>query len=153
MALPIVKTAADCADFSKTVLPFVSQLLSLPSRLIEAGTDVDNLKHLYLDTNPFIAAVAFSLFLVPVLLVASEVNKNYSQIDGLWSIIPSVYVAHFVAWARLKGLPCETIYTILAFSLAWSVSIVALTCHFSLLISFRLCCSPKPGQWLTSDAL
>jgi hypothetical protein len=136
MALPVVKTAADCADFSKTVLPFFSQLTSLPSRLIDAGIELDSLKQVYLTTNPFTTAIAFSLFLIPLLLIASELNKNYSQVDRLWSILPSVYNAHFAVWARLNGLPTDTINTILTFSLIWSVSIITLTCCFILLINF-----------------
>jgi hypothetical protein len=123
MALPLVKTVGDCADIGKTVLPFVSQLASLPARLVESGTDLDRVKLVYLSTNPFITAVAFSLFLVPIFLMVSEITKNYSQVDRCWSILPTIYNAHFATWTRLAGLPTETIYTILTFSLLWSVSV------------------------------
>ena len=130
MALPVVKTVADCADFNKTILPFVSHLKSLPSKLIEAGVDLKNLKYIYLNTNPFITAVAFSLLLASVLLIANEVNKNYSHIDRFWGIRPSVYNSHFAAWAHLNGLPTHTLNTILTLSLIWSVCFIDITSLF-----------------------
>lgn len=124
MALPVVKSVADCANFHETVLPFVSDLKSLPSRLIEAGIDIDNLKHVYLDTNPFIAALALSLFLAAAFLIIGEVYQNYSHIDRFWGILPSVYNAHFAAWARLNGRSTDALNTILTISLIWSVSVI-----------------------------
>ena len=122
MALPAVKTAYDCADFERTVLPYFSQLNGLPGRLIEAGADLDSLKEVYLSTNPFITALAFTLSLVPVFLLVSEITKNYSQVDRLWSILPSILNAHFSAWSHLAGLDTERVDTVLAFSVLWSVS-------------------------------
>ena len=46
MALPVVKTLADCADFSKTVEPFLPQLYALPNEVAAVITNVEGLKHL-----------------------------------------------------------------------------------------------------------
>lgn len=46
MALPIIKTIADCADFSKTVEPYLPQLYALPSEVVASITDIEGLKHL-----------------------------------------------------------------------------------------------------------
>ncbi|GMG33341.1 unnamed protein product [Aspergillus oryzae var. brunneus] len=67
MALPLpeVQSAVDCASFNHTVLPFLSQLITLPERLQVAAVakDVDSLKDIYLSTNPFVTALGFSLAL------------------------------------------------------------------------------------------
>ncbi|KAK2747051.1 hypothetical protein FQN55_005320 [Onygenales sp. PD_40] len=121
MALPAVHAATDCTDFSLTVLAFLPQLTSLPSRLIESGTDIEALKNVYVTTNPFVTAVAFALFLAPVFLIVSEVNRNYSQVDRCWSILPVVYNAHFTIWSRLHQLPTGNLDTICALSAIWGI--------------------------------
>ena len=122
MALPQLQSIADCADISKVILPFVPQLTSLPTKILEAGKDVDALQEIYLNTNPLATAVAFSLFLVPLFLVASEINRNYSQVDRFWSILPAVYTGHFAVWSRLNGLSISEVNTAFFFILIWSVS-------------------------------
>ncbi|KAF1353913.1 hypothetical protein BDV97DRAFT_347678 [Delphinella strobiligena] len=120
-ALPVVKTLADCADYSKTVAPFIGQLSSLPQRLLDTGFAVDGLKELYVSTNPLISAFAFSLAIAPVFLIVSEVNKNYSQVDRCWSLLPTIYNAHYSLWAHVNGLPTQKVDNILAFSVCWSI--------------------------------
>lgn len=124
MALPVVKSAADCANFSRTVLPYVPQLLELPSRLVDAALNQqpqDAFLEIYLSTNPFLTALAFALLLAPVFLIVSEVTRNYSQVDRFWSILPSVYTGHYAAWALLNGRSSTTVHAIAGFSLIWSV--------------------------------
>jgi len=121
MSLPVIKTVSDCADFSKTVLPYVSQLNELPQQIFQSITNLQALKVLYVSTNPLITAFAFSLFLVPIFLLVSEINKNYSQVDRCWSILPTIYNAHFVTYAHAVGLPTQRLDTLLAFSTVWSV--------------------------------
>ena len=62
MALPLVKSVHECADFDITVLPFVKQLYDFPQRLLGA-TSQEALKQFYLTTNPVVTAIAFSLFI------------------------------------------------------------------------------------------
>jgi steroid 5-alpha reductase family enzyme len=57
-----------------------------------------------------------------VFLVSAEVNRNYSQVDRLWSILPTVYIAHFDLFARLTDVPHQRIDLALLFSTLWSVS-------------------------------
>lgn len=121
LALPFVTTLEDCGDFSKTVLPFIYQLEELPWKIAKAGFDFSTLKKVYLETNPLITAFAFSLFLAVVFLLVSEVNKNYSQVDRVWSILPTVYIAHYSAWAHLSGLYTRRLDNVLAFAVVWSV--------------------------------
>ncbi|KAF3490486.1 DUF1295 domain-containing protein [Arthroderma uncinatum] len=120
MALPTLQSVAECADFSKVVLPFLPQLYSLPTRTAEAGLDLDALREIYLTTNPLVTAFAFCLFLVPALILVSEINRNYSQVDRLWSILPTVYNGHFALWCRLNGMSTTEVTTVLVFSLIWS---------------------------------
>lgn len=121
MALPIVKTALDCADYFKTVTPFVPQLTLLPNRIASSIADPVVLKQIYLDTNPLISAFVFSLALVPIFLLISEINKNYSQVDRMWSLLPSIYNAHYTVYAHMLGLETKRLDTLLAASCLWSV--------------------------------
>jgi hypothetical protein len=122
MALPVVKSVYECSDLSKTVLPYVSQLYDLPQQLLQSYSNPVELRNIYLATNPLISAFAFSLFLSPLFLVVSEINKNYSQVDRCWSILPTIYNAHFVLYAHLSGLPTQRLDNLLAVSTVWSVS-------------------------------
>jgi hypothetical protein len=121
MALPSVGSVVDCADFSKTVLPYVSQLYGLPQQLLQSYNEPAELLDIYLNTNPLISAFAFSLFLAPLFLLASEINKNYSQVDRFWSILPTVYNAHYVLYAHLAGLSTQRLDNLIAISTIWSV--------------------------------
>lgn len=120
MAIPVVKTLAECTDFSKTVQPYIPQLYDLPFQIWNNISDASGLLQLYVNTNPVISAFAFSLFLAPIFLIVSEVNKNYSQVDRVWSILPTVYIAHYDLWARLSGLPTKRLDTLLVFGIIWS---------------------------------
>ncbi len=77
---------------------------------------------LYTATNPLVSGFAFSVFLGAVFLVVSEYNKNYSQVDRCWSLLPTFYVAHFNFWARLAGIPSQRLDAALLFGTVWSVS-------------------------------
>ncbi|ORY12499.1 hypothetical protein BCR34DRAFT_482456 [Clohesyomyces aquaticus] len=119
MALPVVKTLPECADFYKTVAPFLPQLYALPQNVYERINSVDALSELYTSTNPLIGALAFMLFLAGVVFIVAEVNKNYSQVDRLWSIVPAVLNAHYALWAHLNGLPTQKMDHIMAVSIIW----------------------------------
>ncbi|KIW01214.1 uncharacterized protein PV09_07261 [Verruconis gallopava] len=123
LSLPSLKSVAECADFSLTVRPYIPQLLDLPRNLRAAlaGDDkLHELRLLYLNTNPLASAAALALALSVIVLVASEVNRNYSQVDRLWSILPAVYIGHYAAWAHLNGLPTQKLDNIAVFGAVWS---------------------------------
>lgn len=123
MSLPVVKTLADCADYHKTVLPYIPQLYDLPQQIFQNVNNLQALKVLYIATNPLMTALAFSLFLAPIFLIISEFNKNYSQVDRCWSILPTLYNAHFVLYAHAAGLPTKRLDVLMLFSCVWSVNI------------------------------
>ncbi|CAA9958865.1 DUF1295-domain-containing protein [Pyrenophora teres f. teres] len=121
MALPLVKTLPECADYFKTVEPFLPQLYELPTKVAAHITDAQALKELYLNTNPLISSLAFAaMFLPPIVLVVSEFNRNYSQIDRLWSLLPAFYNIHYTVWAHLNGLPTMKLDHVMAVSVIWS---------------------------------
>ncbi|KAF4625724.1 hypothetical protein G7Y89_g12441 [Cudoniella acicularis] len=120
MALPVVKTLADCSIFDKTVLPYLPQLYDLPQQILQSWNNPAEFQALYLATNPLVTAFAFSLFLAPLFLVISEINKNYSQVDRMWSILPTIYNAHYVAYTHMSGLPTQRLDNLIAFSCVWS---------------------------------
>jgi hypothetical protein len=122
MALPVVKSLIECNDFKSTVLPYLPQLYDLPQQLIQSWNNPTELRNIYLATNPLISAFAVSLALAPIFLLVSEINKNYSQVDRLWSVLPTMYNAHYVIYAHLSGLPTARLDNLIAFSVVWSVS-------------------------------
>jgi steroid 5-alpha reductase family enzyme len=121
MALPTLTTLKDCADFTLTVRPYIGQLTVLPQQLLQSWSNPQELKEIYMATNPLISAFAMSLFLSPIFLIISEINKNYSQVDRAWSLLPTMYNLHFVVYAHMAGLPTQRMDTMLAFSAVWSV--------------------------------
>lgn len=121
MALPSVKTLEEYAKFSETVVPYLPQLYELPAKIIENISSRDGLANLYVETNPLISAFAFSLFLGFIFFIASEVTKNYSQVDRFWSILPNIYVLHIAFWAWLSGVPHTRIALVAVFTTIWSV--------------------------------
>ncbi|KAI9732253.1 MAG: hypothetical protein M1818_007572 [Claussenomyces sp. TS43310] len=121
MALPIVKSLEECSSFQQTVSPYIGQLYTLPQELLQSWSDPQELLNIYQATNPLVSAFAFSLFLAPVFLLVSEINKNYSQVDRCWSFLPTIYNAHFVFYAHLSGLPTARLDNLLACSVVWSL--------------------------------
>jgi len=121
MALPVVYTVQQCSDFYTTVLPYVGQIKELPQQILQSYNNPAELQNIYLATNPLISAFTFSLFLAPIFLIISEINKNYSQVDRCWSFLPTLYNAHFVLYAHLSGLPTQRLDNLLAVSIVWSL--------------------------------
>lgn len=121
MSLPVIKSLADCANFSKTVVPFIPQLYELPPRIFDSISDPNALKYIYLSTNPLLSAFAFCLFTVPIFIIAAEVNRNYSQVDRFWSLLPTFYNVHFALYAHAKGLPTQRLDILALVSTLWSV--------------------------------
>lgn len=128
MSLPVVRSLVDCTDIYKTVLPYLPQLYDFPQQVFQSINNTQALKVLYVSTNPLISAFAFSLFLAPIFLFVSEINKNYSQVDRCWSLLPTLYNAHYVAYAHATGLPTRRLDILLLFSAVWSVSTMCTAC-------------------------
>lgn len=121
MAVPALLTFPDTVDWAKTVEPYIPQLYELPSKLLDVLQSRQSITDLYLQTNPLISGLGISIVLGAVFLVVAEVNKNYSQVDRCWSILPTFYIAHFDLWARLSGIESQRIDAILLFSTLWSI--------------------------------
>lgn len=121
MALPNVNSLEECADYYKTVEPFFPQLYDLPTKVLANLSDGDALLRLYIETNPLVSGGAFSLLLACIFFVAAEFNRNFSQVDRAWSILPAVYNAHFAIWARLSGDAHQRNDLIALFTVIWSV--------------------------------
>jgi steroid 5-alpha reductase family enzyme len=119
LALPLVKKLPECADFSKTVQPYLPQLYDLPYRILESINDREALQHIYVSTNPLMSGLAFALFMTPIVFVVAEINRNYSQVDRLWSILPVIYNVHYDVWAHLNGLPAARVDHVMALSVIW----------------------------------
>lgn len=120
MALPHFLKLEDCADWSKTVEPFLPQLYELPYRLLDHITSPHDLLELYKQTNPLVSGFAFSLFAGVVFLVVSEANRNYSQVDRMWSLLPTIYNVHYKVWAELNNVSSPRLNLVLLWSVVWS---------------------------------
>ena len=119
--LPYVQNITDCADYAKTVAPYARQVSELPGAIWDAlRTDPSTLNQFYTGMNPLMSGFAFSIFLAPVFLLMSEVNGNYSQVDRVWSILPTIYNAHFALWGHLHGIDTGRLDLLLAVSILWS---------------------------------
>ncbi|PFH57510.1 hypothetical protein XA68_14913 [Ophiocordyceps unilateralis] len=119
MHLPALRSLRDCGDYALTVKPFIPQLYALPERI--AGIrSLDGLNQLYAETNPLMSAFAASIVLGGVFLVASEINRNYSQVDRFWSILPNLYVIHLAVWARLADIPHSRVDLVAVVTTIWS---------------------------------
>ena len=121
MSLPVVASLNDCANIYKTVIPYLPQLYDLPQQVYQNINNVQGLKVLYVSTNPLMTAIALSLFLAPIFLIVSEVNRNYSQVDRFWSLLPTMYNAHFALYAHATAIPTKRLDSLLLFSGIWSV--------------------------------
>ncbi|PSS03799.1 hypothetical protein BD289DRAFT_97607 [Coniella lustricola] len=120
MALPALQSFEDCADWAKTIEPYIPQLYELPSRLVDVVQGRQSLADVYTQTNPAISGFAISIALGSIFLVVAEANRNYSQVDRCWSLLPTFFIAHFDLWARLTGAPTTRIDMILLFGTVWS---------------------------------
>lgn len=121
MALPHFISLERCAEWSTTVEPFLPQLYELPRRLWDNVAKPSNLFELYKQTNPLVSGFAFSLILGAAFLAVSEYNRNYSQVDRLWSLLPTIYNVHFKIWADLNNLSTQRLNLIVFWSVLWSV--------------------------------
>jgi len=123
-SVPLLATAAACSEWALGVAPYTHQLQQLPYRILDAGLSLNALREVYVSTNPYISGFAFSLFITPIFLVVSEINKNYSQVDRCWSILPTIYNVHYAVWAHLAGVPSQRLNGVVVFSILWSVRIL-----------------------------
>ncbi|KAL1871395.1 hypothetical protein Daus18300_004762 [Diaporthe australafricana] len=121
MAVPSLLSFPDTIDWSKTVEPYIPQLYELPSKLLDVLQSRQSVLDLYLKTNPLISGLGLSIVFGAIFLVVAEINKNYSQVDRCWSILPTFYIAHFDLWARLSGISSQRLDAILLFSTLWSI--------------------------------
>lgn len=121
VALPAVRTLQDCAVYSTTFEAYLPQLYALPQQIYESIGDIEALTQIYVSTNPAIFGLAVSLALMPLFFIVAEANKNYSQVDRVWSILPAVFNFHYALWARLNALPTTRVDNVLAFSVLWSM--------------------------------
>jgi steroid 5-alpha reductase family enzyme len=121
MALPVVKSLIETVDLERTVYPYIPQLYDLPQQVLQTITNPRGLQILYASTNPLISAVAIAAAMCPLFFVASEVNKNYSQVDRFWSLLPTFWIVHYAIYAHAVGLQAERVDLAAAVSILWSI--------------------------------
>lgn len=75
----------------------------------------------YKQTNPLATSILFSVGLSVFTLILSEITRNFSQVDRLWSILPAVYVCHYAYWSRINDMQCDRADTAAVIAVAWSL--------------------------------
>lgn len=120
VTVPVLVRIEDCASWNLTVKPFIPQLYELPNRVLENIGSLEGLRQVYVETNPLISGLGISLALAVIFFVAAEINRNFSQVDRAWSILPNLYVLHFALWARLNGTPSERVEFLASATMLWS---------------------------------
>lgn len=121
-ALPALTRIEQCASWKLAVEPFIPQLYELPNRVL-AISSLEGLRQVYVETNPLIFGLAVSLALAVVFFIVAEFNRNFSQVDRAWSILPNLYVLHYVLWAKLAGVPSQRVEFLASATMIWSVSL------------------------------
>ena len=121
MPIPAISSLTDSTDYYKTVAAYTPQCYDVPRQFYHSINSVEALKSLYLTTNPLVSGLSFAVTSSVVFLLAAEINRNYSQVDRFWSILPTVYNAHFTLYAHVTGIPTERLDALLAASILWSV--------------------------------
>jgi len=116
-ALPTVASLADCTDLARTVYPYLHQLA--PAHVLPLLRGEIAPTEWYLATNPVMSAALFALAASLFIFVASEITRNSSQVDRLWSVLPVVYAAHYAAWTHLHGIQSERVDTLATFIGLW----------------------------------
>ncbi|ORY82042.1 hypothetical protein BCR37DRAFT_347844 [Protomyces lactucae-debilis] len=98
--MPLLYALSDAASFNTTVRPFLKpDLLNLEDVVFSAGS----LWRFYLECNPAVFAFLLCIFNAVLVYTVSEVSRNYSQVDRLWSILPTTYQLHFVIRGYFTG--------------------------------------------------
>lgn len=120
-ALSKLATVEQCAQYDQVVAPHLPQLEKFYENFVYAASSLAQLQQFYVSTNPLVTAFVFSLALAPIFLVASEINRNYSQVDRFWSILPSIYAVHYAAWSHLASTPTEKNDLVALIAVIWSV--------------------------------
>ncbi|CRK46311.1 hypothetical protein BN1723_019959, partial [Verticillium longisporum] len=120
-ALPTLQRIEDCANWTLTVKPFIPQLFELPNQVLENIASPAGLRQLYTETNPLISGFAASLALSVIFAIAAEINRNYSQVDRAWSLLPNLYVVHLAVWSRLAGIDASRVEFLCSATTLWSV--------------------------------
>jgi hypothetical protein len=146
-ALPAITSLPQAADAALTVYPYLptAAFTAIPSQFALALTSAYNsvpggfagLLALYVHTNPLVSSVVLATLMCPIFLIVAEVNRNYSQVDRMWSILPTIFNAHYALWAHLSGFHGKgefgRVEAVVAASVIWSVS---LSCLMLLLATF-----------------
>ncbi|KAI5804497.1 hypothetical protein EDC01DRAFT_423527 [Geopyxis carbonaria] len=118
VALPIIKSLEEATSLETVLYPFLHQFsYSHVEPLIYGKVSPTEW---YLSTNPFITAALFCGVISVLCFIAQEITRNSSQVDRLWSILPTVYIAHYTVFAHMKGLETTRLDTMVTFFILWS---------------------------------
>ncbi|EPS44305.1 hypothetical protein H072_1704 [Dactylellina haptotyla CBS 200.50] len=75
----------------------------------------------YQQTDPLATSILASVILSGLTLIVSEITRNFSQVDRLWSILPAIYIVHYSHWASLNNVHSDRVDTAAVIAVIWSV--------------------------------
>ncbi|KAK9235487.1 hypothetical protein V1525DRAFT_409866 [Lipomyces kononenkoae] len=75
----------------------------------------------YVASYPFTSATLFHVLLMPIVFITGVLTHDVSQVDRLWSILPTATVLHYAIHSYLNGIGSLRLYIYLAIALSWSI--------------------------------
>ena len=113
------------ATFSESVARFFMQTFNREIQISDFITFA-GFSNLYFTTNPFVGALILCTFVSATCYIVSEINKNYSQVDRIWSIAPFMYTLHFFVFSyHYDGLKNTRLAIITGIQLIWSIRLTS----------------------------
>ncbi|KAK9486259.1 hypothetical protein V1527DRAFT_451410 [Lipomyces starkeyi] len=74
----------------------------------------------YVISYPFSSASLFHALLMPIVFITGVLTHDVSQVDRIWSILPSATIFHYAIHSYLNGIGSLRLYIYLAIALSWS---------------------------------
>ena len=107
-SLPPLPSLSAAASYELTVKPYLDMLPALADAsmlALRSKAPLHSLLALYAETNPLVTATGLAFSMMPFFFVASEISRNWSQVDRVWGILPVVFNGHFALWDRVTSAP------------------------------------------------
>lgn len=118
----VVDTESFVADL-KGLIDIVDRDFLLIRDQLRSNWNPYDILPLYLEIDLVTLCIILMLFFSALCLILSLITNNYSHVDRLWSIVPSIYVFHFTVYPfliRQEAIPTRQI-VMQGLSLLWSL--------------------------------
>ncbi|KAK6356979.1 hypothetical protein TWF718_001312 [Orbilia javanica] len=117
-AIPSFSNILEIAQSSPNVLQLLQGAINGVQQVAAGELDFFTF---YKQTDPLATTALFSIILSVFVFILSEITRNFSQVDRLWSILPAVYIVHYSVWANINNLRTDRVDTVAVVSIIWSI--------------------------------